>query len=113
MLNVQPPHPEGQAAPHPAAVWIDLLDPDEGEVRLVEELVGCKLPTRDQLSGIEQSSRLSFEDDTLRMASPVVAETNTAHPHVSQIGIILTPKLMISIRYDPLFMFDSVVKRTG
>ena len=24
MLNVQPPHPAGEAAPHPAAVWIDL-----------------------------------------------------------------------------------------
>ena len=29
MLNVQPPHPAGEAAPHPAAVWIDLLNPDE------------------------------------------------------------------------------------
>jgi magnesium transporter len=113
MLNVQPPHPTGEAAPHPSAVWIDLINPEAGEVTLVEELLGFKLPTRDQLSGIEQSSRLSFEDDVLRMASPVVAEANTDHPHVSHIGIILTPKLMISIRYDALVMFDSVAARTG
>ncbi|MEJ0064209.1 MAG: CorA family divalent cation transporter [Caulobacteraceae bacterium] len=113
MLNVQPPHPAGDAAPHPAAMWIDLLNPEESEVRLVETLLGFKLPARDQLSGIEQSSRLSFGDGVLRMASPVVAEANTDHPHVSQIGIILTPKLMISIRYDPLVMFDSVAARTG
>ncbi len=113
MLNVQPPHPAGDAAPHPAAVWIDLLNPDEGEVRLVEELLGFKLPTREQLSGIEQSSRLSFDDDVLRMASPVVADADTDHPRLSQIGIILTPTLMISIRYDVLFMFESVARRTG
>jgi magnesium transporter len=82
-------------------------------VRLVEELIGCKLPTRDQLSGIEQSSRLVFDDDVLRLASPVVADADTDHPRVSQIGIVLTPKLMISIRYDPLFMFENVAKRTG
>ena len=113
MLHVQPPHPTGEAAPHPDAVWIDLLNPEESEVRLVEELVGCKMPTRDQLSGIEQSSRLAFDDGILRLASPVVADADTDHPRVSQIGIVLTQKLMISIRYDPLFMFDSVAKKNG
>jgi magnesium transporter len=113
MLNVQPPHPAGEAAPHPAAVWIDLVTPDEGEIRLVEAMLGFNLPTRDQLSGIEQSSRLSFDDNVLRMAAPVVAEAQTDHPRISPIGIILTPKLMISIRYDPLVMFDSVAKRSG
>src|ERR1700722_20326240 len=113
MLNVQPPHPTGEAAPHPSAVWIDLINPEAGEVRLVEELLGFSLPTRDQLSGIEQSSRLSFENNVLRMAAPVMAEAQTDHPRISQIGIILTPKLMISIRFDPLVMFDSVAKRTG
>ena len=113
MLNVQPPHPAGEAAPHPAAVWIDLVSPDDAEMRLVEALLGFSLPTRDQLSGIEQSSRLSFDNDVLRMAAPVMAEAQTDHPRISQIGIILTPKLMISIRFDPLVMFDSVAKRTG
>jgi magnesium transporter len=112
MLNVQPPHPAGEAAPHPAAVWIDLVSPDHGEVQLVEEVLGFRLPTRDQLSGIEQSSRLAFDDGVLRLAAPVVAESDTDHPRISPIGIILTPKLMISIRYDPLFMFDAVARRT-
>jgi magnesium transporter len=113
MLNVQPPHPDGDAAPHPAAIWIDLLNPEASEVRLVEDLLGFSLPTRDQLSGIEQSSRLSFDDEVLRMAAPVMAEAQSDHPRISQIGIILTPRLMISLRYDPLVMFDSVAARTG
>ena len=47
------------------------------------------------------------------MAAPVVAESDTDHPRISPIGIILTPQLMISIRYDTLLMFDSVGRITG
>jgi magnesium transporter len=111
MLNVLPPHPAGEAAPHPAAVWLDLFSPDETEIRLVEDLLGLKLPTREALAGIEQSSRLSFEDGVLRMASPVVAEADTDHPRISHIGLILTPKRLISIRYDDLVMFETVTHR--
>jgi magnesium transporter len=113
MLHVHPPHPAGEAAPHPQAIWLDLVEPDEGEVSMVEDLLGFRLPSRDQLSGIEQSSRLSFEGGVLRMASPVVADAETDHPRISQIGVILKPTLMISIRYDTLFMFESVARRTG
>ena len=113
MLHVHPPHPAGEASPHPQAVWLDLVAPDEGEISLVENLLGFRLPSRDQLSGIEQSSRLSFDDGVLRMAAPVVAESDTDHPRISPIGIILTPQLMISIRYDTLYMFDSVGRITG
>ena len=113
MLHVHPPHPAGEATPHPQAVWLDLVTPDEGEVSLVEDLLGFRLPTRDQLSGIEQSSRLSFDDGVLRMAAPVVAESDTDHPRISPIGVILTPQLMISVRYDTLFMFESVGRMTG
>src|ERR1700722_2256261 len=113
MLHVHPPHPAGEAAPHPQAVWLDLVEPAEGELSLVEDLLGFRLPTRDQLSGIEQSSRLSFEGDVLRLAAPVVAESETDHPRISPIGIILTQQLMISIRYATLFMFESVARRSG
>jgi magnesium transporter len=42
-----------------------------------------------------------------------VADANTDHPHITPIGVVLTPKVMISIRYDVLFMFESVAQRTG
>jgi magnesium transporter len=113
MLNVMPPHPAGEAAPHPAAVWLDLVNPDENEIRLVEDLLGVKLPTREALEGLEQSSRLSFDGAVLRMATPVVAEANTDHPRISHIGLILTPKQLISIRYDELVMFQTVAHQVS
>ena len=70
-----------------------------------------RLPTRDELGGIEQSSRLAFDDEVLRLAAPVVAEADTDHPSLSQIGLIVTPTLLISIRYETLKMFESVARQ--
>jgi magnesium transporter len=108
MLNVHPPHPAGQPVPHADAVWIDIISPDEGEISMVEGLTGLRLPTRDELAGIEQSSRLAFTDGVLRLAAPVVAEANTDHPKLSHFGLVMTAKLLITIRYDKLMMFDAL-----
>jgi magnesium transporter len=113
MLHVHPPHPSRQAEPHSGAVWLDLVGPSESEISLVEDFVGCTLPSRDDLAGIEQSSRLSFEDGVLRMAAPMIAGADTDHPSISHVGLILTPRLLISIRYDALPMFDAVAGKAA
>ncbi len=113
MLHLHPPHPTGEAKPHPSTVWIDLIRPDEEEIGLVEDLTGLRMPTRHELSGIEQSARLSFEDGVLRMAAPVLTGGDTDHPQLSHIGFILTPERLISVRYDKLPMFDAVAGKAG
>src|ERR1700722_16827265 len=67
MLTVHPPHPAGDAAPHPGAVWIDIMNPDPGETALVRELTGLQLPPREELGSLEQSSRMTFDHDCLRL----------------------------------------------
>jgi magnesium transporter len=111
MITVLPPHPEGQAAPHREAVWIDLLAPDANEIRLVEETTGLRLPTRDDLASLEQSSRLSFERGQLRVAAPVIAEAETDHPWASHIGMVLTPELIVTIRHKPVKVFEAAAAK--
>jgi magnesium transporter len=111
MLNVRPPHPDGEAALHDKAVWVDLLSPDETEVRLIEDHAGLRLPDRDALREIEQSSRLGFRNGVLRLAAPVIAEADTAHPFLSHVGLILTPRLLITVRFDRLVMFETVAEQ--
>ncbi|HEY1750336.1 MAG TPA: magnesium transporter CorA family protein [Caulobacteraceae bacterium] len=111
MLTVHPPHPAGQAAPHPKAIWIDLVSPDEGEQALVRELTGLELPTREALASLEQSSRLAFDHDCLVLAAPVIAEADTDHPSLSQVGLILTPSLLVSVRFGGLKMFEAVAAK--
>jgi magnesium transporter len=113
MLQIHPPHPAGDTRPHPAAVWIDLVSPDEDEIALVQDVTGLRLPTREELRGIEQSSRLSFADGVLRMAAPVLAGGDSDHPQLSHVGFVLTPERLISIRYDPLPMFDAVAGKAA
>jgi magnesium transporter len=113
MLSVYPPSSDGTDQPHPGAVWIDLVGSGEAETRVVEDHTGFDLPNRAELSQIEPSSRLSFEDGVLRLAAPVIAKAETDHPKLSHIGFILTPKLLISVRYEPSKAFKTVAETIG
>ena len=113
MLTVYPPHPAAEAAPHPSAVWLDLVDATEAEVSLVEGFTGLRLPSRADLSEIEQSSRLAFDDGVLRLSAPIVAHSDTDSPELSPIGFVLTERLLITLRYDPLKSFDAVKTKAG
>ena len=113
MLRVYPPSSKGPSEPHAGAVWIDLVGAGEAETRQVEAVTGVDLPNRAELSQIEPSSRLSFEDGVLRLAAPVIAKAETDHPKLSHIGYILTPKRLVSVRYEPSKAFEAVAKTVG
>ena len=108
MITVYPPHPSGEAAPHPAAVWVDLTNPGAAEAALVENLTSTRLPTLADLAEIETSSRLSSDSGVLRLAAPIIAKADTEHPVLAHIGLVLTPKLLISIHDEPLRMVQAV-----
>lgn len=42
-------------------IWMDLLNPDEKEIEFIQRRAKVRVPTRDALSEIEASSRLSRE----------------------------------------------------
>ena len=113
MLSVYPPSSAGPSEPHAGAVWVDLVGAGEAETQVVETHTGFDLPNRAELSQIEPSSRLSFDDGVLRLAAPVIAKPDSDHPKLSHIGFILTPKLLISVRYEPSKAFETVAKTVG
>jgi magnesium transporter len=110
MISAHPPHPEGAAAPHASAVWLDMCEPDEGEIKLVEAVTGLQLPTKEELGDIERSARLSFDEGVLRLTTPMIAQAATDHPTLTHIGLVMTEQLLISIRYQPLKMFDALAE---
>ncbi|MBV9996508.1 MAG: magnesium transporter CorA family protein [Caulobacteraceae bacterium] len=111
MIVAHPPHPKGEGAPHGAAVWLDLTDPNEAERSLVEDHAGVRLPTRSELAEIEQSSRLAYRDGVLRLTAPVIAKADTDHPSLSEVGLILTARLLITVRYDHLKSFEAAADK--
>jgi magnesium transporter len=92
--------PEGLAR----AVWIDLKSPGEEEVAMVERATGLKVPTRDEVSAIEASSRLQRVGKALYLSAPMLAAGEQTH--LSPVGFVLTPDRLITLRFDKFGSFD-------
>jgi magnesium transporter len=99
------------AADPAAAVWIDLLDPTPEEAALVASATGLAVPTRDQLSEIERSSRLQVEGQTLRLSAPLLAHADTPEQTLTPAGFVVSPEVLITVRYAKLRVFEAVGAR--
>lgn len=93
------------------ATWIDMIDPDKRERDLVSKYIDLRLPTREQLSEIEESSRVSKQDDHLYLSTPVIGQSTTDEAEISPAGFVLGANLLVTIRYTRLPTFDQVAQR--
>ena len=93
-----------------SAVWIDLLDPTEAEIQRVREATGLHVPTREEVSEIEASSRLMQRGDVLYLSMPLV--TMADGPRVVSAGFVLSSKLLLTVRFAPSVVFDAFIART-
>ncbi len=81
------------------AVWIDLLHPSRIEELQLEKLLGFAIPTREEMSEIELSSRLYKNKDALFMTSFMIAQSESPDPKQDVVTFILTKQQLITIRY--------------
>ncbi len=118
MLQIHP-RPEGpEPAPGkppaelpPETVWIDLLDPTPEEVEFVRAKTGVQAPSLADLSEIEASSQLSVDYGVLYLSLPMLAHADTEEAHLSYAGLILSPKLLVSVRFEHYKTFEAVAAR--
>jgi magnesium transporter len=89
-------------------VWIDMIDPSEEERRQAALLLGTGLPTRDQTSAIELSSRLRSSESALRLNIPSFVRTEGVRGPMTPLGFVLTPKILATVRYAKSLSFDQV-----
>ena len=104
----------GQATPDLAGLevpgaggWIDLLDPSAEEIAAVERATRITLPTREQLSEVEVSSRLRRVGQTLYIALPVVFRGETGLTRITPVGFILSAEHLVTLRFEPLKAFET------
>jgi magnesium transporter len=88
-------------------VWVDLLKPTPGEIAAVEEGSGLTLPSQEELSEIESSSRLRTDGDVLFLSAPLVSRAQMQDPETTPVGFVLAPELLVTVRYEPLGSFDA------
>jgi magnesium transporter len=91
-------------------IWIDLLDPTSEERAFVEHRAKLRLPSEDELSRIEASSRIRVERGVLYLSAPVLAAGNTPDAHLSPAGFIIWRDMLVTLRYTDLASFDHVAK---
>ena len=83
--------------------WIDLLNPTREEERLAEKAIGQNVPTREEMSEIEPSSRLYSRQGTIVMTASVLHGITGHEPDTDPVSFILTDKVLVTVRYvDPL-----------
>jgi magnesium transporter len=97
-------HPPGEAS---AAVWIDLLQPTAEEIARVQAATGLRVPNESQISEIESSSRLGFEAGAFSLSAPLVAPSADGHLTPAPVGFVLSPRVLLTVRFAPLASFDA------
>ena len=107
----EPPKELGTAALPPDVVWIDLLQPSAEEIAFVERATGLKLPSFEDLSEIESSSRLRSVEGTLYLSAPLVYRTAADDPQATPVGFILTPERFITVRFETPTAFATAAQR--
>ena len=94
-------------------IWLDLVDPTEDERSEAARLLGMALPTRDQTSAIELSSRLRSSETALRVNIPSFVRAEGERGPSTPLGFLLTPKVLATIRYAGSLAFDDVAISLG
>src|SRR6201990_76408 len=82
------------------AAWIDLVTPTQPEDKAVERALGIAVPTREEMQGIEVTSRLYVENGARYMPAPLMCQSETEAPKTTAVTFILAGHRLITVRYD-------------
>lgn len=93
-----------------APFWIDLLNPTAEEIARMAGEFSVQVPTRDALQEIESSSRLRSAGQVLYVSMPLTVQDSAGLAPVP-LGFILSPQLLVTVRYSDIPAFDQVRSR--
>lgn len=107
MLTAYPSTAAGGGKP----LWIDLLDPTDAEKASVAGTYHVEVPSRQELSAIETSSRMSEDDGILYLSMPIVAHAGSADEDPTPLGFILSKDVLVTVRFTALRSFEGVAAK--
>ena len=90
--------------------WIDAFDPTSDETRSLADVLGTRIPTRDDLVEIESSSRLSVNDGVILMSLPATVRDADGYPSMTPVGFVVTPDRVATLRFARLPSFENLAK---
>ena len=97
-------------------VWVDLLAPTVGEARVVENVLGVQMPTREEMAEIEDSSRFYNENGALYLTASIMSHSESDVPASTDVTFVLSQHRLITLRYEdprPFRTFLTHAERRG
>ena len=91
--------------------WIDLLKPSAEEVAFVERTTGLAVPSIENLSEIESSSRLRIRNGAIYLSAPLIYRAGSDQPLATPVGFVLTCERLITVRFEVLSSFETFIGR--
>lgn len=100
---------EGQEALESAsrAAWIDLHNPTDLEEREIERIIGADIPTREEMAGIEASSRVYTDHGAAIMTIPMLTKSKAPFPETADVTFVLTATHLATVRYAEPTAFEN------
>lgn len=89
------------------AIWIDLLQPTAEEAESVRGATGLRVPSESQISEIESTSRLIFEESAYYLSTPLVAPRDNGEHVLISVGFVLSSRVLLTVRFAPLPSIDN------
>lgn len=95
----------------PGSIWIDLLNPSQGEDARVERHLGISIPTKEEMHDLEPSEIIYAESGAHYMTSRIICHSETEVPRLADVTFILTEKALVTVRYDEPGAFSIFLNR--
>ena len=92
-------------------VWVDLVNPTQDETARVAAEYNISVPSRESLQEVETSSRVRAEGQVLYVNMPLATQDAAAGFAPLPLGFILSPELLVTVRYSDVHAFSIVKAR--
>jgi len=93
--------------------WVDLFNPTSEEIARVAAESGIEVPSRESLQEIETSSRLRADGQVLFVSMPLAIQDEAAGFVPVPLGFILSPQVLVTVRYSEVHAFAEVEARVN
>jgi magnesium transporter len=91
--------------------WIDLLKPEPDEVAFVKRTTGLEVPSIEDLSEIESSSRLRHQNSAIYLSAPLIYRADSDHRLTTPVGFVLTRERLVTVRFEDITSFKTFSAR--
>ncbi len=109
MLDAYPSQRNADASLATAA-WVDLIDPTDAEISVFEQAFALRVPTKEELTEIETTSRLRVEHDALYLTAPLSYAAENKPWVLAPTGFVFAKHILMTERFAKSVAFDTVIK---